>query len=130
MKKIHILFFLAILLLFTACGTTAFSVTMTEVSQAAETVTLKVSIDGTTYADLTFIVNDTAYTVSNTPTVSKPTICLSSSQDDGMEFVRLIMPNDSTSSAQLCMLPADGAEIVYTCTAHELQPLLDWMASN
>ncbi len=130
MKKILIPLLLAVLLLLTACGTTSFSVTMTEAYQAAETITMKVSIKGTTYADLTFTVNGIAYTVSNIPTVSNPTICLDSSQEDGMEYVRLMMPTDSTSDAQLCMLPTDGAEHVYICSADALQPLLDWAASN
>ena len=130
MKKIFAMLLLISLLLFTACGTNTFSVIMTEVGRTAETVTMKVSMDGTTYADLTFIINNTVYTVSNTPTVSDPAICLTSTQDDGMESVRLLMPNDSTSEVQLCMLPANGTELVYICSANEIQPFLDWMACN
>ena len=133
MKKYTIvLLIICLLLMLTSCSTTSFKVKMHE-NYTAEEVTMKVTIDGTTYSDLIFEINGREYRVSpddGSPTVNEPYFVLYS-EDDGMDYVTLHLISDTaTDMALLSMLPEDGVERVYTCPLDEMKPLTDWMASN
>lgn len=127
MKRIFPALLLAGMLL-TACGTDSFTVTMQETYQAAEDVTMTVTMDGPSYTDLTFTINGIPYTVSDSPTVSDPTYGLTPTEEDSIASVYLRIAD--MDYAQLHMLPEDGVEMVYICPLDDFQPLLTWQSAN
>ena len=122
MKRILPLFLLTLLQL-TACGKSFHA----DFTGKHGTVRLNIELGGPQYADLTFTLDGIGYTVASVPTVDNPTLVLQSA--DGRSLA-LDMPASAEAEAALHLTADDGTAREYTCSAAELEPLLDWMKTN
>ena len=129
MRKL--LYLLLMLLIFTSCGNTTFSVTMQEAGTPADTVTLTVTLPPPPNETPVFTINGMLYQVVSSPTVAESVYVLDTTEDDGMQSVTLHMQKDSVSLTELHMLPEAGTERVYTAPdAEAFRPLLNRAGQN
>ena len=129
MKKLLCL--LLPLVFLVSCTGTAFTVTMQEVHDPTDTVTLTVTLAPPPNENLEVTINGVLYQVISSPTVSDPVYVLETAEEDGMHSVTLRMQQDSAGITELHMLPAEGAVRVYLAPdADAFAPLLNRTGQN
>ncbi|MBR4959633.1 MAG: hypothetical protein IKY52_01910, partial [Clostridia bacterium] len=90
------------------------TVVMTETNAAADPVTLTIGWNGTSYSDLSFSINGTAYDLVDFPTAEDPVYRLEA-ENDGMAEVFLQLAYDDGDVCVLHMIPEEGRELVFAC---------------
>lgn len=108
-----------------------FTVMMEEFHGLLQPVKVEVFIDGLTYKDVHFQINDTRYEIATPPTVSDPEYRLTAVPENQTKAVRLRMnPDEISRNVTLYMLFEDGVERVYVCDFNEFDKLLSWQNSG
>ncbi len=108
-----------------------FTVTMEELYGLTQPATIEVFIDGYTYDDVYFLINDIRYEITAPPTVSNPEYRLAAIKNDHMKAVRLRMnPDEASMNVTLYMIPEEGVERVYVCDINAFEKLLTWQNSG
>ncbi len=125
MRRLAVLLVLLLTIVSCMADNKTITVTMTEAYRAWETVEVSVVIRGTSWEDMTFLVNDIPYQVTQVPSVDAPAFVLESDTAAEKRMTFTLCPDESEPCAIL-----DGNGGQYICHIDEWQELTDWMRIN
>lgn len=130
MNKLHLCVVLLLLILPMLSCTSEFAVDMQECRGAAEPITLRIVLPDTNReSEITFILSDTAYSITSMPTVSDPTFVLYSQAADALPYLALRLDSEA-EYAELHMRTKEDESLLYTAELDAFARLTDYCGRN